>query len=185
MSDTSAAMFPVGAVLSFAGNTAPDGWLMCNGQTVSRAVYADLFAVIGTAFGAGDEVSTFAIPNMSARRVIGVTVGDFRGLTAGSTTRTLTEDNLPAHTHSGTTDVGGAHSHTTRLGTVDNQDFTSQFSNHRPPGDSSVKSTSTYTINSTGSEHAHAFTTNVAGSAAPTAVSIMNPYIALNFIIKF
>ncbi len=53
----------VGAVLGFARNTAPAGWLKCNGATVSRTVYADLFAVIGTAFGAGDGSTTFNLPD--------------------------------------------------------------------------------------------------------------------------
>lgn len=56
-----------GFVCPFAGTTAPDGWLICDGSAVSRTTYADLFAVIGTTYGAGDGNSTFNLPDLSNR----------------------------------------------------------------------------------------------------------------------
>lgn len=56
--------FPTGTVLTFAGSTAPDGWLLCDGSTVSRTTYARLFAVLSTTYGAGDGSTTFALPDM-------------------------------------------------------------------------------------------------------------------------
>lgn len=53
-----------GKIEWFAFNTAPDGYLVCNGANVSRETYADLFAVIGTTFGSGDGSTTFALPNL-------------------------------------------------------------------------------------------------------------------------
>ena len=53
-----------GKIEWFAFNTAPDGYLVCNGAAVSRTTYADLFAVIGTTFGSGDGSTTFALPNL-------------------------------------------------------------------------------------------------------------------------
>lgn len=59
--------------LKFTGRAAaPTGWLMCEGQAVSRATYAALFAAIGTAFGAGDGVTTFNVPDMRGRLPMGV-----------------------------------------------------------------------------------------------------------------
>jgi competence transcription factor ComK len=55
---------PPGAVEFFAMSTPPSGWLKCNGALLSRTVYADLFAKIGTAFGAGNGYSTFSIPDL-------------------------------------------------------------------------------------------------------------------------
>lgn len=49
---------PVGGILAFGGLTAPDGWFIYNGAAVSRTTYADLFAVIGTAYGAGATIKT-------------------------------------------------------------------------------------------------------------------------------
>ena len=53
-----------GEIKWFAFNTAPNGYLVCNGANVSRETYADLFAVIGTTFGSGDGSTTFALPNL-------------------------------------------------------------------------------------------------------------------------
>lgn len=53
-----------GEIKWFAFNTPPDGYLVCNGATVSRETYADLFAVIGTTFGSGDGSTTFTLPNL-------------------------------------------------------------------------------------------------------------------------
>jgi hypothetical protein len=55
---------PAGAVMYFAMNTAPVGWLRANGAVVSRTLYANLFAAIGTRFGAGDGKTTFTLPDL-------------------------------------------------------------------------------------------------------------------------
>ena len=47
--------------------TEKTGWLLCNGQAVSRTIYADLFAVIGTKFGSGNGSTTFNVPNCSGK----------------------------------------------------------------------------------------------------------------------
>lgn len=57
-------MAPAGLVATFARNTAPSGWLKANGAAISRTAYADLFAAIGTTFGAGDGVNTFNVPDL-------------------------------------------------------------------------------------------------------------------------
>lgn len=54
---------PAGMISAFAMPTAPTGWLACNGQAISRQTYADLFAAIGTMYGAGDGATTFNIPD--------------------------------------------------------------------------------------------------------------------------
>lgn len=53
-----------GEIKWFAFSTVPVGYLVCNGANVSRATYADLFAVIGTTFGSGDGSTTFTLPNL-------------------------------------------------------------------------------------------------------------------------
>lgn len=62
---------PIGAVLPFAGSAAPTGFLLCDGTAVSRTTYAALFAIIGTAYGAGDGSSTFNVPSLLGRVPIG------------------------------------------------------------------------------------------------------------------
>lgn len=61
-----ALLVPTGVISAFGGTSAPAGYLLCDGQTVSRTTYAALFGVIGTAFGAGDGSTTFGIPDTKA-----------------------------------------------------------------------------------------------------------------------
>lgn len=62
--DTLYADAPIGAIQSYGGETAPTGWLICDGSTLSRTDYAELFAVIGINFGEGDGETTFGIPDL-------------------------------------------------------------------------------------------------------------------------
>jgi microcystin-dependent protein len=60
---------PIGAVMDFAGNVEPSGWLFCFGQALPRTgIYAQLFGVIGTLYGAPDG-STFSLPDFRGRWV--------------------------------------------------------------------------------------------------------------------
>ncbi len=58
---------PAGSMVDFAGSTAPSGWLMADGAAVSRTVYSDLFASIGTIYGSGDGSTTFNLPDFRGR----------------------------------------------------------------------------------------------------------------------
>jgi phage-related tail fiber protein len=55
--------------------TAPPGWLLCDGSAVSRTSYATLFAVMGTAYGAGDGATTFNLPDFRGRFLRGTDNG--------------------------------------------------------------------------------------------------------------
>lgn len=94
---------PSGTVVAFAGSAAPTGWLLANGSAVSRTTYARLFAVIGTAFGAGDGSTTFNLPNFNGKVAVGrdstQTEFDTLGETGGSKTHQLTIDEMPQHDH--------------------------------------------------------------------------------------
>ena len=62
---------PSGAVIPFAGSTAPQGYLLCDGREVSRADYPYLFDVIGTTYGKGDGNTTFNLPNLQDKFIEG------------------------------------------------------------------------------------------------------------------
>ena len=79
--DDLAGMIPSGAVMYFAGQTAPTGWLKANGAAVSRTTYAALFAAIGTTYGAGDGRSTFNLPDLRGEFIRGW--DDGRGVDTG------------------------------------------------------------------------------------------------------
>lgn len=55
---------PVGTISPFGGSAIPNGYLLCNGQAVSRTEYSELFAVIGTAYGKGNNSTTFNVPDL-------------------------------------------------------------------------------------------------------------------------
>lgn len=61
---------PIGTINAFAGDTAPTGYLICDGSAVSRTTYSDLFEVIGTTYGSGDDSTTFNLPDIKGRTIV-------------------------------------------------------------------------------------------------------------------
>lgn len=88
---------PTGAIQPYAGASAPVGWLMCSGQAVSRTTYAALFAVVGSAFGAGDGSTTFNVPDLRGEFLRGADNG--RGIDSGRTLGSEQTDALKSHRH--------------------------------------------------------------------------------------
>lgn len=103
------AIVPAGAIVAFAMDVPPSGYLKANGALVSRAIYANLFAQISTYYGAGDGVSTFALPDLRAVFVRGA--DDFRGVDPGRVFGSLQGSQNASHSHAATSDVQGEHSH--------------------------------------------------------------------------
>lgn len=87
---------PPGLMAPFAGSTAPAGWLLCDGSTVSRTTYAALFAVIGATYGAGDGSTTFALPDMRGRVAAGANASNALASKAGADSKQIARANLPA-----------------------------------------------------------------------------------------
>jgi len=101
---------PIGTILPYAGatDTIPDGWLLCDGSYVSRATYANLFAVLGTTWGTSTP-SDFRLPPLVDRGLMGAADDAALGTLAGAASVSLAVNNLPAHNHN-VLDPG--HSHT-------------------------------------------------------------------------
>lgn len=195
VSQLSSGTFPVGSIIDFAGSAAPTGWLVCGGQALSRTDYAALFAVIGTAFGAPDG-SSFSLPDLrgrvsagrdfsvnssTANRLTSTTMtpnGTTLGASGGAQTQTLTEAQMPSHTHtlSGSTNSTGSHTHTvSSLGAaVGLTDFGSSLTIF------AQDSTST----SSAGEHSHTLSGSAAATGGGQAHSIVQPTLILNKIIK-
>ena len=194
------APFFAGFIQMYAGETAPSGWLICDGRALSRTVYKTLFDVIGTTYGAGDGSTTFNIPDLRDRMPIGAGNSYARNAKAGATSHhhttgnfTLGVSHIPAHTHgkSGAITSGitssGAHTHTfktqadyaakgTKKGIYSESDGTWS-------GTSVMTSTGAHTHNLPAHEH-----TSVGGGQAHNHgntgdSSNMPPYIGINFII--
>ena len=154
---------PAGCIMAWTTGNAPTGWLLCGGQDVSRTIYPDLFAAIATTYGAGDGSTTFNVPDLRGRVIAGL--DDMGGggaagrLTAGnsgistsinssggSAQHTLTESEMPAHTHSGNVNL--------------RTNWESGYSTLSPVGTGSARYDGTgtsppLTINSTGGGAAH------------------------------
>jgi len=186
-------LLPPGVILPYGASVAPLGFLLCDGSAYSRATYADLFAVIGTTYSASDA-SSFRVPDMRLKMPY---YGGTVGTTGGASTVTLNSNNLPAHTHTGTTNTGGAHTHSitdpghTHVSKIGRDDGNcSNVAGQAPPGDSNDGGTGMATYSATtgitidsGGSHTHTFTTDSTGSG--TSFSILNPYMSLTFIIKY
>lgn len=98
---------PTGGIIIWSGIVIPSGWLLCGGQAISRTTYATLFSAIGTTFGSGDGSTTFNIPNLKDRFVLGSGGSYNLSVTGGAATHTLTIDEMPSHTHSYTAPPSG------------------------------------------------------------------------------
>ncbi len=146
---------PIGAILPFSGDTAPENFLFCKGQAVSRTTYSELFKVIGTQYGSGDGSTTFNLPDYRSRVPVGLdsndTDFDTLGNTGGEKTHNLTIDEMPSHNHEVYLDNQGTGGKWGPLGTVQ-------------------QTTEVYT------------TTNNVGNNQPH--NNLQPYIVTNFIIK-
>ena len=89
-----------GKIFAYAGSGTPQGALRCNGQEVSRTTYSELFDTIGIRYGDGDGSTTFNLPNISSRTIIGESGSYELGTVGGEESHKLTVAEMPSHLHS-------------------------------------------------------------------------------------
>ena len=90
---------PVGSITLWSGTTTPTNWLLCDGREVSRETYSELFAAIGTAWGAGDGSTSFNLPDFTDKFALGAGGDVDLAETGGAKEVTLTVDQIPKHQH--------------------------------------------------------------------------------------
>lgn len=178
-------LISVGTVTLFAGNTPPNGWLLCDGSAISRTTYAKLFAVIGTTYGAGDGSTTFNLPNLKGRVPVGLDTSQTEfntlGKTGGAKTHTLTINEMPSHTH-----IQDAHRHWISSAQRDDGNGTGCMGNSQMYG--LWADAGSYSSDDPGyaygrnSQWTTATNQNTGGGQAHNN---LQPYISLNFIIKY
>ena len=96
---TQESLVPAGAVMAFAMNSAPSGWLAANGNAVSRSTYAALFSAIGTTHGSGDGSTTFNLPDLRGIFVRGSGSQTISGTTYNKSFANKETDAVISHTH--------------------------------------------------------------------------------------
>ncbi len=157
-----AATLPAGMIVPYAGSTAPDGWLLCEGSAVSRTTYSTLYSMISTTYGVGDGSSTFNLPDLRGRVAIGVNGSHVLASSGGAETHTLTVEEIPSHNH------------TLRARTTGQ--------NNGNPTNRTLAQVNIYTDADANVDMRN---TSITSSGGGQAHNNMQPYITLNYIIKY
>ena len=193
--DVTTTLVPAGTIHMWPTSVAPTGFLLCNGQAVSRTTYNPLYVLFGTTFGAGDNSSTFNLPNFLNRFPMGAgTSANYAiGATGGSADAIVVSH---THTFSGTSDAGGAHSHTI----TDPGHTHASPKNAAPngggagiamagaaagnsPGYDTTAASTGITIN-TSATHTHTYSGTTASQGSSATNANLPPFLGIHFIIK-
>lgn len=183
------ALNPVGVMDMWPTGSPPTGWLICNGQAVSRTTYAALFGVIGIVYGPGDGSTTFNLPNFKGRVPVGFdsaqTEFNALGKLFGEKTHLLTLAESPSHVHAAgslATGSSGSHGHT-----IGAQNVASGSNPWGLPADGGVAGTAGNHANGTypSGDHTHPITGDTGSAGGGAAHNNIQPSIAVNIIIKY
>lgn len=169
---------PPGVFLPYGGTSAPTGFLLCQGQAVSRAVYATLFGILSTTYGVGDGSTTFNLPDLRQRFPLGKAASG-TGSTLGSTGGAIDHTHAgPSHTH--TINSDGAHTHTFTTG--NESSITELYTDGGGPDVPNSPHTHSGTTDSDG-DHNHGGSTDSAGTGSTNSNN--PPYLVVNYIVKY
>lgn len=195
---------PTGTIVCFAGQSLPPGWFLCDGSEISKLEYSKLFSVIGNTYGTPANDSNFVLPDLRQRMPLCRSSSNNLGDTSGNSNITLSINQLPLHNHTGTTDISGSHNHTASDSGHSHLYDDAYFAENQVGGPNNVFGTSASTDNdntyryrptpttNTGyaaitvannGAHTHRFTTDATGNGS--SINIMNPYLVLNYLIKY
>lgn len=181
-----------GTVISYAGSSAPAGYLMCDGSAVNPNDYPGLYDVIGTRFGVTSD-GKFMLPNLKGKVVIGEATSGSNiynfGASIGAKTHTLSNSHMPSHTHSIASEK---HTHSSVTSHNATKTGTPPGGSRGDDGGDGKCATSTYTDSgshnhgdawSDSSSHTHTCSYNVPGGGY--SHNNLMPYVVLNYIIKY
>lgn len=177
----------LGEIRAVAFSYAPRGWMLCQGQTLAISQNSALFSLLGTTYG-GNGTTTFQLPNLCGRSMVGTGQGPglplvVQGEVGGSQNVTLTQNQMPIHTHVPTANVTvslpahtGVGSTAVPTGAVPasvvlEDGRTTLNSYAAAPGDTTLAAP---TVSAS-------VTIGTAGGSQP--VSILNPFLGMNYVI--
>lgn len=188
-----ALLLPPGLIAPYGANTAPTGWLLCDGSAVSRSTYAALFAVLSTEFGAGNGSTTFNVPDLRGRAAVGL--DNLGGTAASRITSAIAgldgtdlgaaggDQRLHGHTHTGPshthTITDPTHAHTNLVG-GSGSGLTSAVGF----GDGANTATVGTNFSSTGITATNAGGTGNTGSTGGGSTQNVQPSLIVGYIIK-
>jgi microcystin-dependent protein len=167
---------PTATIVPWTASSLPTGFLECDGAAVSRSTYSALFAIVGTTYGAGDGSSTFNTPNLADNVAVGKSNNKALASTGGANTVTVNvAGNVGGSTANATLSTAqlASHSHSGAAGSLQlkgqsNANVVASFTNTGTAG--------------SGSGHSHNMSANFSGTAVNP--SVLQPFLALIYIIK-
>lgn len=189
--NTSMSSVSVGTIIMYPNNVAPNGWLICNGQTLQKSTYALLYSYLGDTYGSTE--TTFNLPNLLDRHVVHYdpiyTDYNTIGKTGGTNQVTLNANQLPNHQHSGTTDkykFSHYHTYNATLGyenTNDGDPYGSKRQAHGVTGatltNENAYKNHTHTVSSTNTIYS-----SINVPITQTFINIVHPSQTIYYIIK-
>ena len=172
---------PTGTIVPWTDSSLPSGFLECDGSAVSRTTYADLFAVIGTTYGAGNGSTTFNVPDLSDNVPVGKSNNKALASTGGANTVTST-GNVAGSTANATLSTAqlASHNHNPTLQDPGSPNYTPNPTVERGRAGRGAASNANLNNAGSGSGHAHNMSANFSGDAT----SVIQPYLAVIYIIK-
>ena len=167
---------PTATIVPWSDSSVPTGFLECAGAAVSRSTYSDLFAIIGTTYGAGNGSTTFTLPNLANNVAIGKSNNKALASTGGANTVSST-GNVGGSTANASLSVAqlASHSHNMNVGgrAMGQNQLDQDLPSQAPEG----KATDT---SGSGSGHQHNMSANFSGDST----SVLQPYLTVIYIIK-
>jgi microcystin-dependent protein len=163
-------------------NFAPNGWMLCQGQSLPIQQYAALFSLLGTTYG-GDGVRTFNLPDLQGRGPMGQGNGmglppAVMGEKGGQPNVTITPSNMPTHSHPVVPPVSNAAA--TATSPVNGVPAVTNVAVTDAPRGLTV-AVSNYALAPVSGQNAAAYNTGFTGSSLP--MNVQSPYLCVNFII--
>ena len=167
---------PTGTITSWSDSSIPTGFLECDGSNVSRSTYSALFAVVGTTYGSGDGSSTFGLPDLQDNVAVGKSNNKSLASTGGANT-VAASGNVGGSTANATLSINQAGSHNHNIPVTSLTSGGNTIASGMNGGANSNDASG----NKGGSGgHSHNLSANFVGDAN----SVLQPYLALIYIIK-
>lgn len=167
----------IATITCFAGNFAPKGWALCNGQLLAISQNQALFSLLGTFYG-GNGTTTFALPDLRGRAPVNFGqapgLGTYNiGQAAGAESVTLNVNTMPMHTHTGTINIATQAANATGNDPAPDFNFPAKYAGAYAASANGAMLAPDYTGTTIG----------MSGAQNATPFNTLCPYLAVNYII--